>query len=424
MGRVDMLCEIWSYSITLGAVGYCIFNYLNWSLNKYTNYDILLNSRFCTILLLLKTLNKAPDISMFIHHISAIILELYYILFITYFINSDEMYRFKENNEEYEGYVKDFFKIININISTIFLETRKYYKHFSIDLLFLLTFSYYRSIFTYSYFFDKFETTKLLIHHKTHNFIIDKCMLSLCLLNIYWFILIIKKLIRKIFKNNKLNNKLNNMFLKIKTECFVNILMYTKSSKKHQELLNAFTMILPASIMLFKKTTDDISFKNEEWTAWLVIAATLFHAPFSIIYHVRTAYEMDTDRLDNFWRRSDQSAIHITSTLYTIAISRSIIYSIFSLIFNGYSIKRIYAKKSDSVGTRPRIRIAISIITYTAPILWYGDKKRFTKSLQIFTLASTCFVLSPQLLGYGHSFFHLCMIELGNIILSFCENVF
>ena len=82
MRRVDMLCEIWSYSITLGAVGYCIFNYLNWSLNKYTNCDILLNSRFCTILLLLKTLNKAPDISMFIHHVSAITLELYYILFI------------------------------------------------------------------------------------------------------------------------------------------------------------------------------------------------------------------------------------------------------------------------------------------------------------------------------------------------------
>ena len=414
------LFEIWSYTITLSAVGYSIFNYVNWSLNKYSSYDILLNSRFCTILLLLKTLDMPENMSYFIHHVSAIILELYYIYFIIYLFDSGEIYKYKENNEENIKYINDLFKIVNINISTIFLETRKYYKHFVIDLLFLLTFTYYRGIFTYSYFYDKFEGNKLLVHHKTHYFIIDKCMFALSLLNIYWFILIINKLIRKIIKNNKLNN----MFLKIKTEGFVNILMNTKSSKKHQELLNAFTMVLPASIMLFKKTTDDISFKNEEWTAWLVIGATLFHAPFSIIYHVRSAYEMDTDRLDNFWRRSDQAAIHITSTLYTIAISRSVIYSIFSLIFNGYSIKRIYAKKSDSVGTRPRIRIAISIITYTAPILWYGDKKRFNKSLQIFTLASTCFVLSPQLLGYGHSFFHLCMIELGNIILSFCENIF
>ena len=29
---------------------------------------------------------------MFIHHVSAITLELYYILFITYFINSNEIY--------------------------------------------------------------------------------------------------------------------------------------------------------------------------------------------------------------------------------------------------------------------------------------------------------------------------------------------
>tara|TARA_B000000557_G_scaffold264721_1_gene271256 strand:+ start:2286 stop:3554 length:1269 start_codon:yes stop_codon:yes gene_type:complete len=421
MRRVDMLCEIWSYSITLGAVGYCIFNYLNWSLNKYTNCDILLNSRFCTILLLLKTLNKAPDISMFIHHVSAITLELYYILFITYFINSNEIYRFKENDEEYERYVKDLFKIVNINISTIFLETRKYYKHFIIDLLFLLTFSYYRGIFTYSYFFDKFEFKKILINHKTHYFIIDKCMLSLCLLNIYWFVLIIKKLIKNIKKNYNKSNKQISFY---KWNRVSNLLMNTKSSKKHQELLNAFTMVLPASIMLFRKLTDKVAFKDEEWTAWLVIGASLLHAPFSIIYHVRSAYEMDNDRLDNFWRRSDQSAIHITSILYTIALSRSVNYSILSLVFNGYSIKRLYAKESDSIGAKPRIRILMSVVMYTLPIFWYGDKKRFTKSLQIFTFASTCFVLSPQLLGYGHSLFHLCMIEFGNIILSFCETMF
>ena len=118
--------------------------------------------------------------------------------------------------------------------------------------------------------------------------------------------------------------------------------MNTKSSKKHQELLNAFTMVLPTSIMLFRKLTDKVAFKDEEWTAWLVIGASLLHAPFSIIYHIRSAYEMDNDRLDNFGG-VQSIKIHITSILYTIALSRSVNYSILSLVFNGYSIKRLYA---------------------------------------------------------------------------------
>ena len=103
-------------------------------------------------------------------------------------------YTIKENDEEYERYVKDLFKIVNINISTIFLETRKYYKHFIIDLLFLLTFSYYRGIFTYSYFLIN-SNSKILINHKTHYFIIDKCMLSLYL---FEYILVC-------FNNKKIN---------------------------------------------------------------------------------------------------------------------------------------------------------------------------------------------------------------------------
>ena len=150
-----------------------------------------LNSRYSACINIAKSFNlinsKWYDK---IHHFFSFILSSTYLVLTSNYFNlySDSL-------------VEEFFIISNVNISTIFLSLRQFYKSNIIDILFVLTFVYYRSIFVFTHFSQGFMNQDFMCfnnHLCIH--IINNILSSLCFLNIYWFVLICKKITHKLKK--------------------------------------------------------------------------------------------------------------------------------------------------------------------------------------------------------------------------------
>ncbi len=87
-----------------------------------------------------------------------------------------------------DSIIEEFFIISNTNISTIFLSLRYIKKSILIDVLFLLSFSYYRGKYGYHYLKNGFESVNYLCNSNEYCLIIcDKSLFILLLLNIYWY---------------------------------------------------------------------------------------------------------------------------------------------------------------------------------------------------------------------------------------------
>ena len=114
------------------------------------------------------------------------------------------------NNIERQEDLDDYYAAMQTNISTIFLNLRHYYKHTFIDVLFVLTFFYYRSIF-FLHVLNGMPLTETVICHE-HPYInksactalFDTSYKALNVMNIYWSVLIVRKMLDKC-KTNTLN---------------------------------------------------------------------------------------------------------------------------------------------------------------------------------------------------------------------------
>lgn len=154
--------------------------------------DRLLYTKYCTIIMACKSLIFVDmKISDTIHHITSLALCLLYL----YYYSIDAM--------ALGAYVEEFYILMNVNVSSIFLGLRRYNKSKIIDLSFLLTFIYHRSVFIYNYLFVGLKNVEYVCgNRQTCKFVMDKMYLTLTLLNIYWFCLILRKAKRKMIKQD------------------------------------------------------------------------------------------------------------------------------------------------------------------------------------------------------------------------------
>ena len=116
------------------------------------------------------------------------------------------------NNIERQEDLDDYYASMQTNISTIFLNLRHYYKYTFIDALFILSFFYYRSVF-FLHVLNGIPLIETVLCHE-HPYVnksvcvtlFDVSFKSLNAMNIYWSVLIIRKMLNKC-KTNTLNKQ-------------------------------------------------------------------------------------------------------------------------------------------------------------------------------------------------------------------------
>lgn len=139
-----------------------------------------------------------------------------------------------------------------------------------------------------------------------------------------------------------------------------------------------------------------------------VIAVALgivLHAPFSFLYHWHYASRLPPGmaRIDHWSRRLDHAFIHVISALMSYGTSGRWDYFLANLMYNLECIHRQFRKK-----VRPRankIRILISLIAYTIPILRRGEITLFLELWLVFVTAAWLFAAYP-IGGWSHAAFH------------------
>lgn len=137
-----------------------------------------------------------------------------------------------------------------------------------------------------------------------------------------------------------------------------------------------------------------------------VAAAITVHAPFSFLYHYKYAHSLPpgAPRTNHWSRRMDQAMIHLASALISYGTSGSWDFFVANVIYNADCIYRQFQRK-----VRPRrnkIRIMISVVAYTMPILRRGDIWLFFQIWSVFGFGFWLFGAYP-IGGWSHAAFHL-----------------
>ena len=137
------------------------------------------------------------------------------------------------------------------------------------------------------------------------------------------------------------------------------------------EVCNALTM-LPTPALLWLLCASDAP------TAWRLRAfscAVAAQVPFSVAYHLREAarayLEEDGCRIDNHWRRIDQTTQHLAQVAMTLAVSGSATYALASAPMHVLCIAQLWAAATSCDGRRWR-GVAVGVLWYCAPMLRDG----------------------------------------------------
>jgi len=152
-------------------------------------------------------------------------------------------------------------------------------------------------------------------------------------------------------------------------------------------------------------------------TAVAIAFGITIHAPFSFLYHWRFASTLPPGlpRTNHWSRRMDQSFIHVASAFMAYGTTGNWDYFLGNVLFNGDCIYRQFKRK-----VRPRrnqIRIGLSILAYTFPILRRGDVVLFSECWLVLFVAGYFFVKYP-LGGWSHSAFHLTIALLPPLLMK------
>jgi len=148
-----------------------------------------------------------------------------------------------------------------------------------------------------------------------------------------------------------------------------------------------------------------------------VAFAIVSHAPFSFLYHWRYAHTLPAGapRTTHWSRRMDQSMIHVASAFLSYATSGSWDFFLANVLFNAECIYRQFKHK-----VRPRrnkIRILISVVSFTIPMIQRGDLETFVTFWAIIFVSGWLFVQYP-LGGWSHSAFHLVVTLIAPLLLA------
>jgi hypothetical protein len=147
-----------------------------------------------------------------------------------------------------------------------------------------------------------------------------------------------------------------------------------------------------------------------------VALGIILHAPFSFWYHWKTPQlPRGSARTTHWTRRMDQSMIHVASALLTYATSGSWDYFIANVLYNTDCIYRQFQTK-----VRPRrnqIRIGISIVAYTLPVLRRGEFWLFGKLWVVLLTSGWLFGTYP-IGGWSHCAFHFVIALLPSLLMN------
>jgi hypothetical protein len=141
-------------------------------------------------------------------------------------------------------------------------------------------------------------------------------------------------------------------------------------------------------------------------TVWAVAIGIILHAPFSFIYHWKYAHYLPigSPRTHHWSRRMDQSMIHVCSIFLSFATSGSWMFFVLNALYNMDCVMKQFEYK-----VRPRrnkVRLLISTVVYTLPILQQGHVHLFTQLWLVLGIAFWLFVTYP-LGGWSHAAFHM-----------------
>lgn len=173
-----------------------------------------------------------------------------------------------------------------------------------------------------------------------------------------------------------------------------------------QEFLNSISMVLPTLVFAMNAW-----YNPSRFLAVLLVGSSM-HLPVSFTYHLGVAFHRYPDRLDNDMRRLDQSLQHVMGILFSFALSGSLGYALLNLLFNLYGIVQLWDARTSNDGRR-WMPVLISILLYTAPMLWRGDVSGY--SLAITSVALGGFPFIPRFnhsvfCGWGHAIFHVVLM--------------
>jgi hypothetical protein len=132
------------------------------------------------------------------------------------------------------------------------------------------------------------------------------------------------------------------------------------------------------------------------------------HAPFSFIYHWKFAHRLPAGlpRTNHWSRRMDQVMIHFCSACMSYATSGRADFFLVNVLFNLDCMYRQFIPKVYP--RRNQLRIFLSLVAYTIPLLRRGDGELFLKLWSLFAVSGWLFSQYP-IGGWSHSVFHIVM---------------
>jgi hypothetical protein len=168
------------------------------------------------------------------------------------------------------------------------------------------------------------------------------------------------------------------------------------------ELLNALTMI-PSPLILLSRAVD--------WQGKLSALAISIQTPFAVAYHMREAlriYRCESGcRVDNHWRRMDQSVQHLAQAALTYAVTESIPYTAVVAIFHVYALRMLWSRDTSNDGHRWAM-LAVGVGLYTLPVAVSGRVALFAYAVVPMVLGCAVAFLPPFKFTGSHAVMHAC----------------
>lgn len=179
-----------------------------------------------------------------------------------------------------------------------------------------------------------------------------------------------------------------------------------------QELLNAVTMVLPTAVL-----AAHVWHVPHRMVVILLVGSSM-HLPASFTYHLSAAFRRYPDRLDNDMRRLDQSLQHVIGTMFSFALSGSLLYFFLNLAMNAYGVMQLWDARTSNDGKR-WVPLMASVIGYTLPMLWRGDLRNYSLAIGSMLVGGLSFV--PELNkrafgGWGHTIFHVTLMLYAEVL--------
>lgn len=235
-----------------------------------------------------------------------------------------------------------------------------------------------------------------------------------------------------------------------------------------QEMMNAFSMFIPVSVVYYHYTVA-----YAEPCFWTTITGPLgiavgclLHMPFAFMYHFLCALDFFEDRVENLGRKLDQTFIHVSSAIFSYALSGAQLYAVATALLHGVAISYIWkppqinpgasSESSESAsagggatqgtsgdalgsgtctsadrayGKVRRRNIYVGVLLYALPMAWRGDWDNFIYAWGGSWHGGALLMgMNPKLpgalRGWGHSLFHLaCGFFIHFLVLSAAEVV-